>query len=191
MTLALIALSAMLQSEPLHTEEFSHVSRFGTPIANKVIVPLFLSADDKASAVLRLERISRDLGRKGFFRVALLPQIVFENVELQIFDRNAAIDAVTALPPQLQRLSKNRALVVNGFSILISDGNKVRMTARGVEFKEDNAISFRDLSVEIGDAKLVSSAAVLQLAGERRGHLVLSAENGTMEMILFSSKEIQ
>lgn len=191
MIFALIALAATLQSEPLTAQNLSGVSRFATPIAKKVTIPFFLSADDKASAVLRLERVSRDLQRKGFFRVALLPHVVFENAELKIFDRNAAIDAISAIRSQLKHLSKNRALVVNGLSLIISDGERMELTASGVSFNDDNTISLRNLCVEIGQQKHFADAGVLQLAGEKRGHLVLSMEKGTKELDLFTSRNTQ
>src|SRR5687767_11174635 len=108
MLLAGIALFVVVQFGPLPTEMGPALSRFAKTAAREVVVPLFTASGDKAAAVVRIQSVSRDLERKGFFRVAALPFVALKGVELEIRDAEAVRETLRQLPAELSHFGRRK-----------------------------------------------------------------------------------
>ena len=57
-----------------------------------VTVPFYQAGEPRPYAALRVQRISKDYERRGFFRIGLLPVLVAEDVTLRFLDAERSAD---------------------------------------------------------------------------------------------------
>jgi hypothetical protein len=75
--------------------------------AKGMVMPVYVRGHSQAAAVLRIERISAEYQRKGFFRIGLLPQIVAEGVSIELRQSGALTNALWRSSPRLCESSQS------------------------------------------------------------------------------------
>ena len=66
-------------------------------IAKELRVPIYLKANPKPAALLRIREVHREFQRRGFFRIGLLPLWVADGVEVEVTDPGRMDEIMTAL----------------------------------------------------------------------------------------------
>ena len=104
MLLGWVSLLAILQTEPMSPLVRTERSRFAREVAAEVVVPIFAESGERAAAVLKVQRVTRDLQKRGLFRIGSLPCVRFEGVVLEVRDQEVLTEAIASVPIKTQLL---------------------------------------------------------------------------------------
>ena len=168
---------------PSELKQLEHTP-FSTHIASKIVAPIFIGLDETASGVVRIERVAKELQRKGFFRVALLQSISLHSVHVEIRNPKAVIQVIDELPRLLTRLVKSKSLDVNHFR-LSCPKNEVELNAAKLIFESSTTVLLHDVHLAHAANSYDCSRAILHIAGEKAGVITLAMPLNSTELHLF------
>lgn len=187
MSVTLFALLAILQVQATPEKGVAE-SQFSRHLATKIVAPIYAGSGDSAAAVVRIERASHDLRRKGFFRIGAFPYVLLQGVHLDVRDPDAALDSMREVPRQLKRLAKSSAVEVSQFRLSVAK-EEVELVAARIQFKGETAVTFEKVRLQLGASNFEAGNGVLHLRGEKAGWITLEGSAGESEFkILGRSK---
>jgi len=129
-------------------------------------IPFYSPGQPKPYAALRVERVSKDFERRGFFRIGLLPLLVAERVTLRFLDPNRSAETFASV----SHLSDDAADSVEWRTVqlIFDDETAPRFEAARMRLS-------RNGGWRVWDAIVRSGTNELRLTG---GHL--SGQNGSI-----------
>jgi hypothetical protein len=167
----------------------ARASLLDSPVELKgVAVPVYLDSRPEPAAILRADRIFRDYQRRGFFRIGVLPLVVFEGLNLEIREPERLSAALSAVSGQFA-VKDNVKKAVEGreFTLRLGQEGDGQLRARRVRLEDGTVWRLQEGSVErAGAAAIAFRRATLTITGARAGELTCETTNGAVQLHLLS-----
>ena len=167
----------------------ARASLLDSPLELKgVTVPVYVDSRTEPAAILRADRIFTDYQRRGFFRIGVLPLLVFDRLTLEIREP-ARFAAVLSTVSGQFAIKDNVRKAVEGreFTLWLGGEQNGRVCARRVRVEDGTVWRLQDGSVDRpGTAAMAFRRATLIVTGARAGELSCETTNGTVQLQLLS-----
>ena len=129
-----VVVSCLLTSGPSAGASESRITFLG---ARGMVAPVYLANHSRPSAVLRIERVQRELERRGPFRIGLLPYASIDHAVIEILHPDASSSLAAALE-RLDRFSSSSDRVRIRHIRIVVRGNEQRFV-QAERIHRDNA----------------------------------------------------
>jgi hypothetical protein len=153
--------------------------------SRNIVLPLYPSGHLEPGAVVHIGAIFTEHERRGFFRIGLLPVLVFDGVDFEIRDEDRFAASFKDIQPWLQSRAKGRAVELRGVrffspinSASLAEFGRIRFGARG-EWE------ISQLVLANNGAEIRAQKGTLHLAGPQAGLLVCESEGMRRQFRLF------
>ena len=164
---------------------------FGDPRlkeAKKLTLAVYGEAELQPVAILQAERVFNDYQRRGFFRIGVLPMLVFEGLKLEIPDPDRLSSALTNVSKKLI-FKANTKKAVEGRDFLLSCGLAKAgwLRARRVRLENSQGWELQEGTFSDGDSAPVAfSRATLVATGPQAGEVTCATASGVVRIHLCS-----
>jgi hypothetical protein len=151
------------------------------------VLPLYVEGEPEAAAVVRIGSLRKDYERRGFFRVALLPMLVAEDVTIEFRNVRGASNLLAGLQAGLDRKEGPSVIELKRISLSFPGENQPRLQAGVVRIGADGEWRLSSGVHFAGAGRSVQARqAELAVAGPRAGILTLHTSDGTVTFNLFA-----
>jgi hypothetical protein len=153
------------------------------------VVPLYVEASREPAAVIRVGSIRKDYERRGFFRIALLPLLVAEDVSVELRNLPGSSNLLAAVKTHLGRTERHAALELKRLTVMVAGDKEPRLKAGTVHLQAEGRWSLRDGVDFIMDGKSVHAPqGDLAVTGPQAGLLMLQPGPAASAFNLFAPR---
>ncbi|MEW6158617.1 MAG: hypothetical protein AB1813_14385 [Verrucomicrobiota bacterium] len=152
----------------------------------RVTIPLYFENQIQSTASVRTEKILTEQQRRGFFRIALLPKTVAENVEINCRAPQDMHQALRALRPLLDPKS-SQVIELRQLRWHVEQAERVRLEVAQARLQENGEWQLTGrIELQMGDQQWNASRGALSITGESAGKLRLHTAQGLKTFDLLS-----
>ena len=171
------------------TSGLAQDSRFDPRIrVDGAVMTLYSDHDLQPIVILRAKAIFADYQRKGFFRIGVLPLLVFEGFNVEVCDAQRFSGALTnTISSFMVKGESAKAVEARNFSLTLRGQSGQGVTARLVRLVKGSEWQLQDGTIDQpGAASCFFHCATLIVAGPEAGQLIYATTNGLGHLNLLS-----
>ena len=151
--------------------------------AKGMVIPLFVGAESKPTALVRVKELRNDYRRVGFFRIGAIPLVVLDGVTIELKHTNHLSSSLKELPKGVFLNKHPNLLEARDVRIIATTETVPRLQARTMRFLNGVQWRFFDGILFAGSNHSVYfSEGTLQLEGPKQGCFTYKA-GGTAEAL--------
>lgn len=145
------------------------------PIGAKgVVIPFYRNYNSQAEGVLRIDKVSKDFQRKGFFRIGLLSTFVMDGVTFEFRDRAFMEQTLAELQERLNPGRGTDFIEMRRVQFLFNFAPSMHLQAKRVRFGAQGQWQLLDGVVyQVGSQQWKARQGTLQVTGKQTGQIYL------------------
>jgi hypothetical protein len=134
------------------------------------------------------DRMFVDYERLGFFRIGVLPKLVFENIQIEIQSGETLTNVLGDLQTWKTSTAISQRLELKNVEIKIIGETHPRLSAATAHTLKDNVLELVCVSLRYPDAQpIFIPKAILHLTGSSSGKLCWNSAGKPVEVFVFNS----
>lgn len=156
-------------------------------IAAKDLTSCEYNRDTSKIVQVHADRMFVDYDRLGFFRIGVLPKLVFENIQIEIQSAETLTNALANLQTWGTSTAISQRLELKNVEIKIIGETHPRISAATAHTLKDNVIELFCVSLRCpGVQPIFISRAILHLTGSSSGKLCWASDGQPVNAFVFS-----
>lgn len=141
------------------------------PLAKGIAAAVYLDDWASPAAIVRVRRIYPDHQRMGFFRIGVLPQVICEDVVLELHSTVQLGQTLARVRKSLKPHTGNAVLELRRVAFVFPPETQPRLQAGAVRIPEAGPWQLVDVAFPAGQAPERAARGRLQVAGPQSGWL--------------------
>ncbi len=151
-------------------------------VVREISIPIYATAATSPSVLLRARQLRSEYQRRGFFRVALLPQVVAEDVSIE-FLQSPTLELLQQVSRHLRGGIGRKGLLIHRIRIGVSGNSVATLSANSLQSTGEDVWEFSGEGlVTKQDVRQAFSRAQLWLSGPKAGHLEWKDHSGAHDL---------
>lgn len=156
--------------------------------ANDLTLCEYNNKDLSKIVQVHADRMFVDYERLGFFRIGVLPKLVFENIQIEIQSAETLTNVLGHLQTWKSSTAISQRLELKNVEIKIIGETHPRLSAATAHILKGNAIELFCVSLRYPDAQpIFIPKAILHLTGPSLGKLCWNSAGKPAEVFVFNS----
>ena len=152
------------------------------------VMPVYQKFGTEPVAVCRAERVFSDYQRRGFFRIGVLPLLVFDGLQIEVRDPARVSSILSSVSGRFASKGQiKKAVEGRDFTLRFASESSGRLRARRVRLERGTEWHLQDGTVDqLGGEAVSFSRATLTVTGANAGEVVCETTNGAVRFRLGS-----
>lgn len=165
------ALCLWLAASSVPADTVKLTSAAPVPLAKGIAAAVYLDDWANPAAIVRVRKIYPDHQRMGFFRIGVLPQVVCEDVVLELHNTAQLGETLARVRKSLKPHTGNAVLEMRRVAFVFSPDPQPRLQAGSVRIPESGPWQLVDLTFPADQGPERVGRGRLQVAGPQAGWL--------------------